>query len=78
MAESMLDYDWHHHILEENRDKLIESLGNEGAKVIQIDKTDKGYKFVECCDSYYGVTLSQEQFERLIRELQELAGLTDR
>lgn len=83
MAEyyKTLDYEWHHKILEEQLPTIIESLGldsdgSTGAKVVQITKSEQGYKFVELCDEYYGVTLSQDQMERFIKELQVLAGLT--
>lgn len=66
-----LDYEWHHEILEEKHDSLIDCLAHEG--IVSIERTENGYKFVECCDSYHGTTLSQSQFERLIAELQELA-----
>ncbi len=65
--------DLHDEILEEERDSIIGSL--EAAKVIQITKTEHGYQFVELCDGYYGTSLSQEQMERFIGELQALAGL---
>lgn len=76
-----LDYDCHHDILKEELPSVLESIGlnkdsTKGAKIVQITKTDKGYMFVELCDEYYGVTLSQEQMERFVKELQELSRLT--
>ena len=76
----MLDSEWHHKILKEGFPTIIESLGQShdgeaGAKIVSITKTDNGYKFVELCHEYYGTTLSQEQMEQFIEELQELAGL---
>ena len=76
-----LHYDWHDAILEKNSPTIVECLGYEngdvsnGAKIVSITKTDKGYRFSECCDSYFGATLSQEQMERFILELQEMAGI---
>ena len=76
----MLEYEWHDKILNEELPTIIESLGqsddgNQGAKIVSISKTEKGYKFVELRDEYYGTTLNQEQMERFINELQKLAGL---
>jgi hypothetical protein len=76
----MLDDDWHNEILNEHHSTIIECLGDpnhdsRGAKVVEISKTENGYKFKELCDEYYGVTLNQQQMERFIQELMELAGL---
>lgn len=76
----MLNYEEHHDLLEEEFPTILECLGlpddkRRAAQVVSITKTEKGYKFVELCDEYYGVTLSQEQMERFIGELQELAGI---
>ncbi len=76
----MLDYDWHHEILDENHSTILECLGDPnhdstGAKVVEISKTENGYKFKELSDEYYGVTLNQQQMERFIQELKELAGI---
>ena len=70
----------HDDILEEQCQTMIESLGcdgtgRSGAKVVHIRKTEHGYRFVELCDEYYGVTLNQDQMERFIKELQALAGI---
>lgn len=66
-------YDWHDEILKEKHSTIIECLGEKQAKVVSIEKTEKGYRITELCDQYYGTTLSQQQFERFIAELQELA-----
>lgn len=76
----MLSYEAQHDLLEEEFPTIIECLGlsdgeRSGAQVVSITKTEKGYKFIELCDEYYGITLSQEQMERFIQELQELAGV---
>lgn len=68
-------YDWHDERLEEEFPKIIDSLGNDGARVISIKKTVKGYRFTECCDGHFGTTLDQEQMEKLIKELQVMAGI---
>ena len=70
---TLLHYEWHDEIMKEEHGSILECLGLRGHKVVHIEKTDKGYKFMELCDEYYGTTLNQEQFERLIAELQELA-----
>jgi len=62
----------HDEILEEEASTIIESLGEDYARIIQITKTDKGVQIVECCDGYYGTTLSENQVRRLIKELEEL------
>jgi len=67
-------YEWQDEILEEEQDSLIACLGPKQARVVSIEKTAQGYRFVECCDEYYGTTLSQEQFKRFTAELQALAG----
>ncbi len=38
-----LDYEWHDEYLEETFPSIVESLGERGAQVIDIKKTDKGY-----------------------------------
>ena len=53
---------------------MIDCLGEKQAKVVAIEKTERGYRIAELCDEYYGTTLSQGQFEQLIAELQVLAG----
>ncbi|MEM8500178.1 MAG: hypothetical protein AAF542_19325 [Pseudomonadota bacterium] len=72
---STLGYQWHDQHLTEEFSTVIRSLGADGARVIEINKTDHGYQFVECCDGYFGTTLNQEQMVCFIRELQEMAGL---
>ena len=62
----------HDEIFEEQAPTMIEALGEGHGRIIQITKTDKGIKFVECCDGYYGTTLTEEQVKRLIDELQKL------
>lgn len=59
-------------ILEPEFDSILKSLGEDGAKIFSLRKTRKGYKFVECCDEYYGITLKQEQFRKLIEEMTDL------
>lgn len=66
-------YDWHDAIMREDHDSILKCLGLKGERIVSIEKTDKGYKFLELCDEHYGTTLNQEQFERFIAELQELA-----
>ncbi|CAA0099498.1 Uncharacterised protein [Halioglobus japonicus] len=69
-----MDYEERHNdVLEPGSPSIIECLGPEQEKIVAIDKTRSGYRFVECCDGYYGTTLSQAQFEQLIAELQALA-----
>ncbi|TXL75128.1 hypothetical protein FHP25_14680 [Vineibacter terrae] len=63
---------WHDEILVEEHPTIIECL-EKRAKLFVIDRTEKGYRIVELCDGYYGTTLSQDQFERFIAELQLLA-----
>lgn len=66
-------YAWHDQILVPTSESVIESLGDEnGARLFQLHKTQKGYRFVECCDGYYGTTLSEDQFKKLIKEMTEL------
>lgn len=66
-------YDWHHKILEEEFETIIECLGEKGASVIDIALTHKGVRICELCDGYYGTTLSKEQLDRFIAELQALS-----
>lgn len=68
-------YDWHHKILEEEFGKIIECLGEKGASVIDIALTDKGLRICELCDGYYGTTLSKDQLDRFISELQTLSAM---
>ncbi|MBO6566734.1 MAG: hypothetical protein JJ956_18425 [Pseudomonadales bacterium] len=49
-------YEWHDEYLTEEFSSIVECLGPNGAKVINIEKTDEGYWFVECCYGYHGVT----------------------
>ena len=67
-------YEWHEEYLTEEFPTVLEYLGDDGARIVQIDKTEKGVRFVECCDGYYGTTLSIPQAKRLILELQEMVG----
>lgn len=71
MVHHTLYADYFDEIIEENHDTIIDCLAEQ--KIISIQKTKKGYRFVELCDEYYGGSLNQEQFERLIAELQKLA-----
>jgi hypothetical protein len=63
----------HNAVLDPGSQSIIECLGPKQEKIVAIEKTPSGYRFVECCDGYYGTTLNQAQFERLIAELQALA-----
>lgn len=54
----------------EEHGTLLESLSK--ARIVEISKTEKGFRFVEECDYYFGKTLSREQMEKLIEELQAL------
>ena len=72
MAEPGME-EWHDKLLVEEHPTILECLGEKQAKIFSIEKTDRGYRVVELCDGYYGTTLSQEQLERLIGELQRLA-----
>lgn len=80
----MSEYEWQDEYLVEKGSSIIESLGRfgddhmDGEKVVEISKTEKGYRFVEQCDGYHGCTLTQEQMERFIGELQTLAGITEK
>ena len=74
MNGTYTDEDEHDKVLEDNGQSIISQLGSGNSSVVEIVKTENGYRFVECCDSFYGVTLNQSQMERLIKELQELAG----
>ena len=72
-GKSRLAYDEHEKILEPNCNSILKSLGDDGgAKIFLLEKTENGYRFVECCDSYYGVTLSEDQFKQLIKEMTDL------
>ncbi len=71
-SEPMLDYEWHHDVLDEDFPSILQCLGNNGQKVFELERTPNGFKFVECCDSYYGVTLSALQMVHLIEELIDL------
>ncbi|MEZ5946904.1 MAG: hypothetical protein R3C04_08675 [Hyphomonas sp.] len=62
--------EWQDEILSEQKDSIIESLASE--RVLHVSKTERGIKFVELCDEYYGCTLSREQCMRFIAELQAL------
>ena len=72
MHGEFLEEEWHNQILEEEYPTIIECL-EKVAKVFAIRKTEIGYKFIELCDQYYGVTLSQQQLERLAEELRQMA-----
>lgn len=63
-------YEWHNNILKEQGGSVITSLREGG--IVSIDKTAWGFRFVESCDSYYGGTLTREQFIKFIRELEQL------
>lgn len=63
-------YDWHHKILEEEFGTIIECLGEKGASVIDVALTNKGVRICELCGGYYGTTLSKDQLDRFIAELQ--------
>lgn len=65
-------YDWHDKTLNEEQNSIIGSLGGNGARIIDIVKTKNGNRHTECCDYYFGITLSQTQMDRFIVELQEL------
>ncbi|MFV0645230.1 MAG: hypothetical protein ACK5NN_12150 [Sphingomonadaceae bacterium] len=66
-------YDWHHAKVEEEFGSIIECLGEKGASVIDIALTHKGVRICELCDGYYGTTLSKDQLDRFIVELQALS-----
>lgn len=68
-----LDNEWNDKTLKEEMPTIIDSLGWDGDWVIYIKKTEFGYRFTECCDGYFGTTLSQEQIERFIKELRALS-----
>ena len=71
---SSASQEWHDEVLKEEFSTIVESLGEKGARVISIDKTEKGIRLVECCDAYFGTTLSIAQTKRLISELQLMVG----
>lgn len=49
---------------------ILESLSK--ARIVEITKTEKGFRFVEECDYFFGRTLSREQMKKLIEELRML------
>lgn len=59
-------------LLEEEFPTILQCLGEHGERVFDITRTARGFRIVECCDQYYGITLSQDQMRRLINELQAL------
>ena len=65
--------DWNT-ILEERKTTILESL--EEARLVSIGPSEHGFQIVELCDGYYGNTLTKEQMERLITELQQLLNGT--
>lgn len=64
--------DRHKEILEPKHTSILKSLGEDGEKVFSLKRTNTGYQFVECCDGYYGITLNEDQFKRLIQEMTDL------
>ena len=70
-----MDYEERHNDrLDPGNPSIIDCLGPVQEKIVAIEKTSSGYRFVECCDGYYGTTLNQAQFEQLIAELKVLAS----
>lgn len=63
-------YHWHDDIMLEMKPTILESL--EDHRVVSIERTEQGIRIVEQCDLYHGLTLSLDQFRRLLSELQGL------
>jgi len=57
-------------ILEEENGSVLQGL--DRANILSVEKTEKGYEFVDGCDCYYGRTLTREQLDKLIEELKSL------
>lgn len=66
-------YPWHHEIMPEPFDTILECLGYEGAKLFSVEITPRGLKILELCDGYYGTTLTKSQLDRLILELSAIS-----
>lgn len=60
------------HFLVERGGSIIASMGEGGARIFDVRKTEDGFEFSEACDGYYYATLNADQLRRLIAELEAL------
>ena len=58
-------------MLEVEGDSVLKTLAGH-PELIEIEKTERGYKITECRDYYMDVTLTETQFRQLIEEMTAL------
>lgn len=57
---------------EEIQGSVLEYLGDYDNRIVSIEIVDDGFKFIEQCDMYFSEILSLAEFDRFIKELQDL------
>ena len=62
---------WQGELLPEG-EPVLDSL--KALRIMAIEETDNGYCITEQCDQYFGITLTREQMQKLIAELQDMIG----